>query len=421
MIWTVLALGAILMVIGVPVGFVLLAVSAAYVIYDPSLLELAFAQNLVMGTQSFPLLAIPLFILTGELMNISGIARRVFVLAAILTQRMVGGLAQLNIVLSALLSGMSGSANGDAAMQSKMLVPEMVRNGYPAPYAAVVTAMSSLIAPMIPPGIGLIMFGFVTNTSIGDMFMAGILPGILLTVVLMGTTHFISARRRFRGSDEVFETSLGKAFLGALPALGMPIVVVGGIRLGIFTPSEGAGVAVVYALIFCLVFRETSGRAVLRSVISTAVSTAAIMLILAGSTTFSWVLTYQGIPQQLAAGLIGVTENPAIMLAIVAGFVLLAGLFIEGTALIIIAAPMLLPVTNHLGIDPLHFGIVFVFMAHLGGVTPPVGTIMFTTCAITKVRVSDFVGESWPYIGALLVAAAILILVPEASTWLGHL
>jgi tripartite ATP-independent transporter DctM subunit len=410
---------AALLVLGVPVGLVLIAVAVVYVLGDPAVMDVALAQRLVAGTQSFPLLAVPLFILTGELMNVSGITRRVMDFAMVLTRPLTGGLAKTNVILSTLLAGMSGSANGDAAMQSKILVPEMVARGYPAPFSAAVTASSALIAPLIPPGIGLILFGFVTDTSIGQLFVGAVIPGLLLSAALLLTTH-LAARRG--GWDPPAPAApagrIGAAFVGALPAILMPVLIIVGIRGGVFTPSEAGGVAVAYSAAFMLLYREASWRDVWQALRNTVVATSAIMLVLAASAAFTWVLTFQRVPQAVGEALLAATADPTLMLVLVAGILLVAGLLVEGTALILILGPMLMPVAETLGIDPVHFGIVFVFMIHLGGITPPVGTVMFTTCAITRVPIARFSRAILPFLLTFLAVAAALILVPPLSTFL---
>lgn len=411
-----------LTVIGLPIAFVLLGTGIAMTLADPAILEVAFVQNIIVGTQSFPLIAIPLFILAGELMNISGITRRLMDFASALTAGMVGGLAQVNIVLSTLKAGMMGSANADAAMDAKTLVPEMIKRGYSPAYASVVTAASALIAPMIPPGIGLILYGFVTDTSIGRLFMGGILPGFIMTVAMMAMSHFIAKQRGYgRDSLPVNKAGMGSAFLGAVPALLMPVIIVLGIRGGIFTASEAGAVAVVYSLIFCVVYRECEWKDLFGALLSTASTTSVIMIVLAASAALSWTLSFEQLPQQVAEMLVGASSTRWMLFAIVGVLLLIAGMFVEGTALILILGPMFAPAAMKLGIDPVHFGIFFVYMIHLGGITPPVGTIMFTTCAITKTPLQDFIRESLPWLAMLLAIAAFIAAVPGTATWLGYL
>jgi tripartite ATP-independent transporter DctM subunit len=411
-----------LLFLGLPVGFVILAVSILLVLGNPGIMEIAFTQRVVLGTQSFPLLSIPLFILVGELMNVSGISTRVMGFAALLTRRMVGGLAQTNIVLSALLAGMSGSGNADAAMQAKILVPEMIKRGYPAPFSSVVTASSALIAPMIPPGICLILFGFVTNVSIGKMFMAGIVPGLLLAAALMVITYIIAKREGYEPAATTPSTeSLWRAFVRASPAIALPVIIIAGIRFGVFTPTEAAAVAVLYVLIFCLAYGEVRRQDLTRALRAVVAATSAILLVLVASTAFSWVATFEQIPHRIGELTMNISQNPYGILAMIALLLMIIGMFIEGTALILILAPLFMPLVQQVGIDPIHYGIVFVFMIHFGGITPPVGIIMFTTCSITKVSIGDFSRAGIPFFLTIAAVAVLLILIPALSTFLPSL
>jgi tripartite ATP-independent transporter DctM subunit len=411
-----------LTVIGLPIAFVLLGTGIAVTLSDPDILDVAYIQNIIVGTQSFPLIAIPLFILAGELMNISGITRRLMDFASALTAHMIGGLAQVNIVLSMLQAGMTGSANAEAAMHAKTLNPEMVRRGYSPAYAAIVTAASALIAPMIPPGIGLILYGFVTDLSIGRLFMAGIVPGLIMTAGMMVMSHWVAKRRNYeRSTERATPARLLQTFWGAVPAMLMPAIIVIGIRIGIFTASEAGAVAVIYALLFCAVYRECSWRDIADSLASTATTTSVIMIILAASTALSWALSFEQLPQRVAEMLVDTAANKFMLFLIVAVLLLIAGMFVEGTALILILAPMFAPAAVKLGVDPIHFGIFFVYMIHLGGITPPVGTVMFTTCTIARVPLQDFIRESLPWLAMLLGIAALIAAVPGTATWLGYL
>ncbi|QBY00817.1 TRAP transporter large permease [Rhodophyticola sp. CCM32] len=421
-----LALTGILFVVlvaaGVPIAMVFLALTGLWIAVEPAILDVVAAQRLVAGTQSFPLLAIPLFILTGELMNISGITRRVMKFARILTDGITGGIAKTNVLLSTLLSGMSGSANGDAAMQAKILVPEMTSRGYPLAFSTVVTASSALIAPLIPPGISLILFGFVTDTSIGALFAGAIIPGLFLAGAMLCLVHVLSKRAGWDPAvpkENRKKEPLFPAFLSALPALLMPMLIIVGIRAGIFTPSEAGGLAVAYALAFLLFYREATFAQFLTALRSAIISTSAIMLVLAASAAFTWILTFKGFPRAVGEALLTATSQPQLMLILIAVILIIAGMLVEGTALILVLAPMLMPVVNGLGIEPVHFGVVFVFLIHMGGITPPVGTVMFTTCTITRLPVTSFARAVLPFLGLFALVALVLIMVPQLSLLLG--
>ncbi|MBU1314444.1 MAG: TRAP transporter large permease [Alphaproteobacteria bacterium] len=405
-----------LLLLGVPVGMILIMVSLVYVLLEPAVLDMIFAQRLLIGTQSFPLIAVPLFILTGELMNISGISRRVMSFASLLTRHFWGRMAMTNVALSTLLAGMSGSSNGDAAMQAKIMVPEMLKRGYPRGYSVALTAVTSLIAPMIPPGIGLILFGFVTNVSIGELFAGAIIPGLMLAALLIVQVWFTARHKQWEPPDEgLAETPIGGAFVAALPAILLPVLIIVGIRAGIFTPAEAASVAVVYTGLCVAAYREADWRQILAALRSTVVSTSAILLILAASSAFSWILTFEQVPQTVAAAMLGWTNNAGLMLLLVSLLLLLAGAFIDGTALILILGPIFLPVVTALGVDPVHYGVIFVLMAHLGGITPPVGTIMFATCTITRTPLSEFMRAILPFLCSYTLLALVIIFVPWFS------
>ena len=407
----------LLMLTGLPIAFVLLGSSLSYVFLVSDIPFMSFVQRVISGTQNFALLAVLLFVMMGNLLNSAGISQRIMGFAHVLTAHLTGGLAQVNILLSTLLSGMSGSANGDAVMQAKMLVPEMERRGYSKPFSAAVTAASSLISPMIPPGIGLIVYGFVTNTSIGDLFISGIIPGLLMCVGMMIAVYIVSKRRGY-GHDAA-APSPGRVvveFLRALPSLMLIVIIMVGIRFGVFTPSEAGAAACIYALVLGLCYREFTPASLWKSLRDTASQTASIMLILAASSAFSYILTIEQVPQETAAWLLSITRQPEIMLFLIFIFLIVAGMFLEGTSGIMILGPIFAPVAIGLGVHPIQFGILLVFTMHLGGITPPVGTIMYAVCSIIRVSIKDFVRESLPFYLVLFVIALMLIVFPVLST-----
>lgn len=406
----------IFMLIGMPIGFVLLGASFSYIFVEGSIPFVSFVQRVASGTQSFPLMAVLLFVLMGNLLNTAKISTRIMNFAHALTAPFTGGLAQVNIVLSMLLSGMSGSANGDAVMQAKMLVPEMEEHGYKKPFAAVVTAASSLISPMIPPGIGLIVYGFVSNVSIGDLFVAGIIPGILMTVGMMVVTYFVSKKRGYgHDAEPLPPLEILKEFIKAIPALMLIVIIMVGIRMGVFTPTEAGAAACVYTFVLGLIYREFTIKNLLQCFRDTVSQAAGIMLILAASSAFSYILTIEQVPQNIAAWLLTVTQQPQLMMFLIFIFMVIAGMFLEGTSGIMILGPLFTPIAIELGVNPVQFGILMVFTLQLGGITPPVGTIMYAVCSIIKVTISDFVKDALPYYAALFIIAILLILVPQLS------
>jgi tripartite ATP-independent transporter DctM subunit len=252
--------------------------------------------------------------------------------------------------------------------------------------------------------------------------MAGIVPGLIMTAGMMVMSHWVAKRRNYeRSTERATPARLLQTFWGAVPAMLMPAIIVIGIRIGIFTASEAGAVAVIYALLFCAVYRECSWRDIADSLASTATTTSVIMIILAASTALSWALSFEQLPQRVAEMLVDTAANKFMLFLIVAVLLLIAGMFVEGTALILILAPMFAPAAVKLGVDPIHFGIFFVYMIHLGGITPPVGTVMFTTCTIARVPLQDFIRESLPWLAMLLGIAALIAAIPGTATWLGYL
>lgn len=412
-----------LLAFNVQVGLAIGIAALSFFVLSGAMPVQVFVQRFIAATQSFPLLAVPFFILTGAIMNEAGITRRMLNLAETMTGHMTGGLAQVNILLSTLLSGMSGSANADTAVQSKLLVPEMERRGYDAGYSAAVTAASSIIAATIPPGIALILYGFLANVSIGALFLAGIVPGLLLAVVLMIAAWLVARRRGYAPSREG-RASWGErasAFRAAWLALLIPVGVVGGIRFGLFTATEAGAIAVVYATVVGLIYGSLSWASIPKVLSETVLATAAIMLIICAASAFGFYMSWVGIPKQAAALIVGLTDNPLLILLLINLLLLAVGMLIEGTALLILLTPILVPVVVELGIDPVHFGIVMVLNLTLGGLTPPLGTLMFVACSVTGVSIAKFTREALPFLAVLIAALLAITYVPQISLWLPSL
>lgn len=383
-----------------------------------------YIQRMVSVTHSFPLLAVPFFILAGVLMNHAGITKRLMRLADTLVGHMTGGLAQVNVLLSTLMGGMSGSANADAAVQSKIMVPEMTARGYLPAFSAAITATSSVIAPIIPPGIGLVLFGFMADVSIGRLFLAGIVPGILMCVSLMVVVHFVSKRRDYRPAreDRASWKERWQAILDSLWALGLPIVIIGGIRYGLFTPTEAGAMAVLYAMIVGIfVYRELKLTALPKVFTEAVLATSVVMLIICAAQSFGFYMSWERIPQRAGELLLAVTENPILLLLLINLFLVFVGMLLEGSAALILLTPLLAPLATSVGIDPVHFGIVMVMNLTIAGVTPPVGTLIYTTTGIIGVRVEHFVKESLPMLAALFIILILVTLVPAISLTLPDL
>ncbi len=414
----------LLFALNVPIAFGIAIAALGYFMAASDLPTEAFVQRIVSITGSFPLLAVPFFILVGTIMNYAGITRRLFVLADALVGHMVGGLAQVNVLLSTLMGGLSASANADAAMQAKMLAPEMIRRGFSPGFTAAVTACSAVITPIIPPGIGLIIYGYLADVSVGRLFLGGIVPGLLLCAAQMGTVHVISQRRGYvaaRGRPATLR-ELAHAFLEALGALSIALFIIVGIRFGIFTPTEAGAMVVVYAVLLGLfVHRELKLAHFPAIILETVLATGAVMLIIGAASAFGYYLTWERIPAALADLIVSLTDSPILLLLLLNLLLLGIGMLIEGTAALILLTPILVPVIKDLGIDPVQFGVVMIVNLTIGGVTPPVGTLMFTTCSIMRIPLEVFTREALPFIAAMLLVLLAITLIPELVTFVPDL
>lgn len=401
----------LLIAIGVPVAFAMLLSATGFMaltgIGMPTLPVTLFS-----GSASFVILAVPLFILMGEIMSNTSIAARLIDLSRALVGWMSGGLAHVNVVSSMLMAEMSGSAVADAAMMGKLFVPQMQRAGYPKAFSVSVTAASAIIGIIIPPSIAMVIFGAVSNTSIRDLFLAGLAPGIALGVVFMITNWFF-ARRENHPRDAAFAlATLGAALRRALVPLLIPVVVIGGLIGGIVTPTEAAAIGVIASLIYGFVLRELSPARLWRLMVDTTHQSASILLIVAASAILGQVLANEQVPQRLAAALGGATDSPWLLLLYINILLLVAGMFLQATAAIIVVVPVLMPVVAAFGIDPVHFGILTCVNLAIGQQTPPVATVLMTVCSITKTPIRDTVPYMVWYLLAMFVVLAAVTYLP---------
>lgn len=402
----------------VPVFISVFAGALTYFLLGAASSPAILAQRIIAGTQSIPLLAIPFFICAGVFMNYTGVTKRIMNFCNVLTKRHTGGLGQVNVLLSTLMGGLSGSNLADAAMEAKMLVPEMEKEGYSKEFSSVLTATSAMITPLIPPGIGMILYGSIANVSIGKLFVAGIGIGLLLCVSLMIVVYIMSKKRGYQVAQKEprQKGELGHSLKEAILPLCLPILIIGGIRIGVITPTEAGTVAIVYALLLGVIYREISLKNVMTGLKESVATTASIMLIVGGASAFAWVLTRERIPQQLTAFITNNISNKYVFLLIVIVFLILVGMFIEGNAAMIVLVPLLAPVAAAYGIDEIHFAMLFIFVMAVGGVTPPMGTLIFVTCGVTKCDIKDFVKEAVPFYALLLIVMLLIAFVPVLST-----
>lgn len=407
----------ILFFLNIPIGFALIGSALFYFIFLNNTMAMNMViQQFVTSIESFPYLAVPFFIMVGSVMNYSGISEQLMNMAEVLAGHMKGGLAQVNCLLSAMMGGISGSANADAAMESKILVPEMIKKGFSPEFSAAVTAASSAVSPVIPPGTNLILYALIANVPVGDMFLAGYTPGILMTVSMMIAVHIISVKRGYKPSrDRIARPKeIANQALKSIWALAIPFGIILGMRIGIFTPTEAGGVAVLFCfLVGFFVYKQLKLKHIPIILMETVKSTGSVMIIIASAKVFGYYMTLERIPQMITEGLMNFTDNRLVLLMIINLLLLFIGMFIEGGAALVILAPLLVPAVRALGVDPLHFGVIFIVNIMIGGLTPPFGSMMFTVCSIVDVKLEDFIKEVWPFIVSLLI---VLLLVTYSES-----
>lgn len=418
----VLALASIVMLVllflKVPVFISVLGGAAIYFVLNPGVNAIVFAQQAITGAESISLLAIPFFVCAGIMMNYTGVTARIMGFCEVLTGRMYGGLAQVNVLLSTLMGGLSGSNLADAAMEAKMLVPEMEKKGFSKEFSTVVTAASAMITPLIPPGISMILYGCIANVSIGDLFISGIGVGGLLCITMMILVRFVSKKRGYAPlrTTRVSGKEFGAALKPAILPLCLPIIIIGGIRLGLFTATEAGAVAIVYSMLLGVIYHEMRWDDLKRGFKETVCTTSSIMLIVAAAGVFSWVLTKERIPQQLTEWIVATIDNKYIFLLIVNIFLLIVGMFIEGNASMIILVPLLHPIALAYGINEIQFAMTYIFNNAIGALSPPMGTLMFVTCGITGCKTGKFIKEAVPFYALLVFNLLLITYVPAFST-----
>lgn len=409
----------------IPIAFALLASALAYFTFgDVGTPPDLILQKFITSASSFPLLAVPFFIMAGEIMNYSGISSALMKMADVLTGHLQGGLAQVNVLLSTLMGGISGSANADAAMQSKILVPQMTKRGYSAAFSTAITAASSAIAPVIPPGINLIIYALIAQVSVAKMFIGGYTPGLLMCFGLMLTVHFIAKKRNYKPSREKMASAreIVKQLKESIWGLLLPFGIIFGIRFGVFTPTEAGAMAVLFCIIIgVFLYKELKWKHVPVILKNTVLGTSSVMLIIIAASVFGQYMSWERIPHQLTKSILAISDAPWIILIVINVLLLVLGMFLEGGALLIIVAPLLVPLMKTMNIDLIHFGLIMIVNIMIGGITPPFGSMMFTTCAITGVTVGQFVKEIWPFIFALLVVLVIVTYMPSVAMFLPNI
>lgn len=421
MMWLIVLL-FVLFMLRIPIAFSLGIISLlGLIISDTNLVVIA--QKSFSGVDSFTLVAIPLFILAGELMTVGGISKRLVSFAELLVGHLPAGLGMVAVVACTFFAAISGSAIADAAAIGGILIPAMVAHGYDRRFSATLVASASTIGPVIPPSIPMILFGVMANVSIGDLFLAGVAPGILMAASLMTYTYFMGKKLNIRGRDRIATpreiiTGLKDAFLALL----LPVIIIGGFRSGAFTATESGVIAVVYAVIIgVFVYRELKLHMLPKLLLDTAVSSATILYVIANAMLFTWLLSYHDIPGQLSGLITAISDKPWVILLLMNIVLLIAGTFIDTISALTIFTPLFMPVILVAGIDPVHFGLVMVVNLTIGMITPPLGVCLFVTSAIAKVNIAQMVRPLMPQLAMLLIVLALVTYWPDLTLFLPHL
>jgi len=408
----------LMMLLGLPI-FVSLGIASLLHLLTSNLNLLTLPQRITNAANSFPLLAAPFFILMGNIMNTSGVTRRIFNFANALVGWLRGGLGHANIVASMIFAGMSGSAVADAGGLGTIEIEAMKERGYDIDFSAAVTAASATVGPIIPPSLPMIIYGVLADTSVGKLFIGGIIPGILMGLSMMVLVGWIARKRNY--PKEPFPTiqSLWKAFREAFWALLAPVILFGGIVSGVFTPTEAAVVAAFYALILGLfIYKEFQLRQLPRLILMTMETNGVVLALVMTAVLFGWNLSVADVPQTLGRALLYVSSNPIVVLLIINLFLLAVGCFMEAIAAMMILIPILLPVAIKLQIDPVQFGLIIVLNLMIGTITPPVGIVLFVTANVAKISFERVTKATIPFLIPLLIVLLLVTLVPGITTWL---
>ncbi|WP_316980443.1 TRAP transporter large permease [Shumkonia mesophila] len=411
----------VLLALGTPVAFSVGLSGGVFFLLSDTIPSSIAVQRIASASQSFPLLAVPFFVLAGNLMNRSGITERLLRFSNVLVAWMAGGLAQVCIMLSALMGGISGAAVTDACMEARILAPTMVKKGYPAGFTAAVIIIGSLITPTIPPSIGLILYGFTANVSIGRLFLGGVVPGVLMASFLMLAVFIVSRRKRYGIQEGEVPTlsRIASAAYAAKWALFFPVLLLGGIRFGIFTPSEAGAFAVVYALIIGrFVYGELTLGGIREAFSESLNDIGMIMLIIMFSAMIGYVIVMEHTSVTINTFIGLITDTPMVKIALILAFLIVIGMFVEGTVNILLFTPIFAPIAASAGFDPVHFGVIMTITVTMGTMTPPLGVAMYAVCGIMKCPVEDYILESWPFFVAIAADLLLLLFIPDLVLFL---
>jgi C4-dicarboxylate transporter DctM subunit len=417
--WVFFGLLFLFFLMRVPIAFAMgsAAAVAMYFFFDISLT--AAVQRMFTSNDSFPLLAVPFFMLAGALMESGGISRRLVNFANALVGFIYGGLAHVTVVASMFFAGISGAAAADTAAVGTLMIPEMQKRGYDSGFASAIQASSGSIGVIIPPSIPMVIYGVMSSTSIGALFLGGIGAGLLVGLSLMAVAYVISKREGYLPETKFAVSEVGRTFKEALWALGMPIIIVGGIMSGIFTATESAVIATDYALIVgFFIYKELSLKGLPAIFIKAAVTSSLVMFIIANASIFGWVLAFEEVPQTITTAVLSITTHPVILLIIINILLLVIGMFIETASALIIFVPLLLPLIPHLHIDPIQFGVLVVLNLAIGMLTPPMGICLIVACSIAETTMERVSRAILPFIAIMILDLFVVTFVPFITTWL---
>lgn len=422
-LWPVVVV-LILFFLGIPCSFAMMMVCIPYFLSDPYISATVITQKLLASCESQSLMAIPFFITAGSIMNYSGISEKLMEFADGLVGHMTGGLGHVNVLISTLMGGISGSGAADCAMECKILVPEMLKYGYSKPYSAAITAATACITPIIPPGINLILFACMCECSVGRLLAAGYLPGILLAIAFLLLNYYISKRRGYVGARKsmMAPRQLARLFLQTLWALFLPFGLIMLLRAGVCTPTEGGVMMAFYSLfVGKFIYKKLRLRQLPKILLEAVTSTAPVMMILCAANLFSYYMSWETIPTKLTEFLLGLTSNKYVFLLLCNILFLIIGCFMDAMAAMIVIAPLLAPVVRALGIDIIHFGLMMCFNVGLAAITPPFGTYIFMVSGLLKMKTADMIREIWPFIGVAILVLLLVTYVPWFSTVIPNL
>lgn len=411
--------GLVLIVLGTPVAFAM--AFGAFAAFAPfaQILLVTISQNMAASLNSFTLLAIPFFILAAAAMNAGGITPRLVELAVKLVGHFRGGLGQANVVANTMLAGISGSSTADASTIAKLMVPEMEKRGYDRPFSAALTASAATLANLIPPSLGLIIYAALASVSVGALFVATIVPGLLVAAALMGTVYVLSRKRGYGGDvPRASARERWHSLMMALPALTLPLVIVMGVRFGAFTATEAGAIAFLYAILCgAFLYRKLTLGGLVHAVREAVMDTVIIVIIIAAAAPFAWVLAFEQVPQKIAQSMAPLVENPWVLMLVLNIFLLIVGLFMEMIAALVILVPILVPLAMAAGMDPVHFGIVMVLNQVIGALTPPLGVLVFTTARVGGADQAATFRAVVPFVLVLFAVVLVITYVPALSLW----